>query len=79
MSGPGTRFDIGPLAAHWISVDDDVMGGHSRGSAVLRDGVLRFAGALSLEDNGGFASIRARGAFDLPGAFGMRLRVRGGP
>lgn len=77
MSGPGPRFDIGLWSAHWMSVDDDVMGGHSRGSAVLRDGVLRFAGALSLEDDGGFASIRARGAFELRGASGMRLRVLG--
>ena len=70
-------FPVGGVEAHWITLDDDVMGGHSRSRVVVRDGVLRFSGATSLEDKGGFASIRARGAFDLADAAGLRLRVLG--
>jgi len=70
-------FPIGPCEAHWITLDDDVMGGHSRSRVTVYDGVLHFTGTTSLQDNGGFASIRARGAFDFDGASAMRLRVRG--
>ena len=77
MSASSPRFDIGAVPAHWITLDDDVMGGHSRSRVAVHDGVLTFSGTTSLDDNGGFASIRARGAFDLAGARGLRLRVRG--
>lgn len=77
MSASSPRFDIGAVPAHWITLDDDVMGGHSRSRVAVHDGVLTFSGTTSLEDNGGFASIRARGTFDLTGAHGLRLRVRG--
>lgn len=70
-------FPIGSIDARWITLDDDVMGGHSRSRIAVRDDVLTFSGTTSLEDNGGFASIRARGAFDLRHATAMRLRVRG--
>ena len=70
-------FPIGDVDAHWVTLDDDVMGGHSCSRVVVRDGVLRFSGTTSLEDKGGFASIRARGAFDLADATGLRLRVLG--
>lgn len=77
MSASSPRFDIGAVPALWITLDDDVMGGHSRSRVAVHDGVLTFSGTTSLDDNGGFASIRARGAFDLAGARGLRLRVRG--
>jgi NADH dehydrogenase [ubiquinone] 1 alpha subcomplex assembly factor 1 len=77
MSESPVMFPVGAVDAHWITLDDDVMGGHSRGRVEVRAGVLHFTGATSLDDNGGFASIRARGAFDLDGASAMRLRVRG--
>lgn len=70
-------FPIGDVDARWVTLDDDVMGGHSRSRVVVRDGVLRFSGTTSLEDKGGFASIRARGAFDIADATGLRLRVLG--
>ena len=76
MSASPPRFDIGAVPAHWITLDDDVMGGYSRSRVAVHDGVLTFSGTTSLDDNGGFASIRARGAFDLAGAHGLRLRVR---
>lgn len=77
MSASSPRFDIGAVPALWITLDDDVMGGHSRSRVAVHNGVLTFSGTTSLDDNGGFASIRARGAFDLAGARGLRLRVRG--
>ena len=70
-------FAVGRVDAHWCTRNDDVMGGHSRSDVDVHDGVLRFSGTTSLEDRGGFASIRARGAFDLRDAVAMRLRVRG--
>lgn len=59
-------------------IGDAVMGGRSRGRASAARGVLRFDGVVSLENGGGFASIRsAPAAFDLSGAAGIALRVRG--
>ena len=44
----------------WRSVNDGVMGGRSTGRVSYSgDGALDFSGFLSLENNGGFASIRA--------------------
>ncbi|MDR6990508.1 CIA30 family protein [Luteimonas sp. 3794] len=77
MSRPPAVFPAGLHDARWITLDDDVMGGHSCSRVDVRDGVLTFAGTTSLEDNGGFASIRARGAFDFSAAAAMCLRVRG--
>ncbi|MEF3083405.1 CIA30 family protein [Luteimonas sp. SMYT11W] len=77
MSATPAGLPVGAINAHWTTLDDDVMGGHSRSRVEVRAGVLHFSGATSLEDNGGFASIRARGAFDLHGVPAMRLRVRG--
>lgn len=42
----------------WVIVNDDVMGGRSDSSAYLTEDSLRFSGNVSLENNGGFASIR---------------------
>lgn len=64
----------------WTCVNDDVMGGQST-SHVTRpdDGVLRFAGTVSLAKNGGFASTKARCSIDLSGQTGIMLRVQGLP
>lgn len=63
----------------WSVVDDGVMGGLSRGSlAVTTDGVLKFSGNLSLENNGGFSSLRTDDVkFDLGKAEGLVARVKG--
>jgi monofunctional biosynthetic peptidoglycan transglycosylase len=62
----------------WISVNDGVMGGVSRGGAKLSDGSLHFRGVLSLEKNGGFSSIRSGGPTrDLSAAKAIVLRVKG--
>ena len=65
MSDPDTTsllFDFGDpgAVAEWDAIDDRVMGGDSR-SRLRRDPAGRaiFEGTVSLECNGGFASIRS--------------------
>ena len=72
-------FDSSEAVAEWFSVNDDVMGGISQSRMVVADrSVARFEGALSLENNGGFATIRSRARdLGLAGAEGLRFRVRG--
>jgi hypothetical protein len=46
---------------NWIIIDDVVMGGKSSGSFTLNsDGYGVFMGDISLENNGGFSSVRYR-------------------
>ena len=48
-------------AKEWQSVNDGVMGGVSEGKAKITDKkTMEFFGTLSLENNGGFASVRTR-------------------
>ena len=62
----------------WNAVNDSFMGGVSRGGAKLIDGSLHFRGVLSLENNGGFSSIRSGGPTrDLSAAKAIVLRVKG--
>jgi len=63
----------------WRVVDDGVMGGLSQGKReISEDGILRFFGTLSLENNGGFSSLRSGDVhMDLSGADGIVLRVKG--
>lgn len=63
----------------WRVVDDGVMGGLSQGRhEIEKDGILRFFGNLSLENNGGFSSLRtANVMLDLGAAEGVSLRVKG--
>ena len=50
----------GPISSEWYAVNDTVMGGVSKGGVtMLEEGGVRFAGILSLENNGGFSSIRS--------------------
>ena len=42
----------------WTNVDDSVMGGVSASTTSWESGRLVFAGDLSLENNGGFTSVR---------------------
>ena len=72
------KFDGDPAEPVWSPQNDDVMGGVSKGRAVIRDGVLEFTGSLSLENNGGFAQVRMRNLrYDLSGKKGVKLRVMG--
>jgi NADH dehydrogenase [ubiquinone] 1 alpha subcomplex assembly factor 1 len=64
-------------ARSWRSVNDGVMGGVSSGGMSQNGNVLVFAGKLSLENNGGFASVRSLAEQDLTGATRVRIEVRG--
>jgi NADH dehydrogenase [ubiquinone] 1 alpha subcomplex assembly factor 1 len=63
----------------WNVVTDNVMGGLSEGSiASNSEGYVVFSGSVSLENNGGFASIRYIGKLEsLTGCSGFRLSVQG--
>ena len=63
----------------WRVVDDGVMGGLSKGKiSVSENGILNFTGNLSLENNGGFSSLRSREIkLDLNGFDGLMAKVRG--
>jgi hypothetical protein len=66
------------LPDDWAIVNDGVMGGVSSSTFTWKDGVAVFAGDLSLENNGGFASVRIAvppGA--MAGAERLSVRVRG--
>ncbi|MGA0878352.1 MAG: CIA30 family protein [Ilumatobacteraceae bacterium] len=52
-------FVSGDSDAGWNVVNDTVMGGVSSGRLAVEDGVLIFSGELSLDNNGGFASVRS--------------------
>ena len=63
----------------WQIVDDRVMGGRSQGQVALTDhDSMVFRGQLSLENNGGFSSVRADlGKVDWSPYEGVALKVKG--
>jgi monofunctional biosynthetic peptidoglycan transglycosylase len=73
------QFDTPAAAEAWQIVNDDVMGGRSVSRFKIDDQAkLVFSGTLSLENNGGFASVRARGKnLALTLGESIFLRVRG--
>jgi len=71
---------VGPdAAAGWQAVNDGVMGGVSDGRFTITDEkTLEFFGTLSLENNGGFASVRTRPTtFDIRAGDTLVVRVKG--
>ena len=71
-------FDFSQDGPLWASIDDTVMGGRSSSRSYVQGGVAVFEGVLSLENGGGFCSVRsAPRPRDLHGHRGLRLRVRG--
>lgn len=72
-------FEEPDSAKKWESVNDGVMGGISEGGFKLSDEQsLIFSGTLSLERNGGFASIRTIDKnLGLKGMYGLKVKVRG--
>jgi hypothetical protein len=73
------RFDTPEDIADWSPVDDVVMGGVSH-STMRHDsaGHAVFEGVVSLERNGGFASVRSRPRdLGVAGALACVLEVRG--
>lgn len=63
-------FDAADAAASWTAVDDRVMGGVSH-SGMRYDvaGYAVFEGTVSLDRNGGFASVRSKALTPLPPGF----------
>lgn len=63
----------------WQAVNDGVMGGVSEGKFTITDRkTLAFFGTLSLENNGGFASVRTKAKkLGLESGDSLRVRVRG--
>ena len=68
------------LKETWGAVDDVVMGGVSQSQIRLADNKAIFAGIVSTDNNGGFASVRTRNftpPMDLSDYEGVELRVIG--
>ena len=61
----------------WRAINDGVMGGLSSGRMVAFEHGLRFEGELSLENSGGFASVRRLVGRDLSQTGSVRLTLRG--
>jgi len=58
---PLLDFAGADTAQRWQAVNDNVMGGVSEGRyRITADNTLEFSGRLSLENNGGFASVRTK-------------------
>ncbi|MGE6606854.1 CIA30 family protein [Halomonas sp. NPDC076908] len=73
-------FDDPYEQQRWYSVDDGVMGGVSQGGFSVTGGEGRFHGEVSLENGGGFASVRREpDTFEatLADAQGITLTGRG--
>ena len=73
------KFDDSQAAKSWRTVNDGVMGGRSDGRLKVNSNkFMEFYGNLSLENNGGFASVRARAdKLNLKTGESIALRVRG--
>jgi monofunctional biosynthetic peptidoglycan transglycosylase len=74
-----SNFDKPGEGNIWRVINDGVMGGISSSTwNITEKGAAVFAGNVSLENNGGFASVRsAVGAYDLSKYKGITLRVKG--
>jgi monofunctional biosynthetic peptidoglycan transglycosylase len=71
-------FRAGEEKDRWIAINDGVMGGVSLGRLVVTDSSGVFSGHVSLENNGGFASVRRQPQdHELRGAEAIRIRVKG--
>ena len=72
FAGPDT-------AQKWQAVNDNVMGGVSDGRfRITADSTMEFSGRLSLENNGGFASVRTKPTnFNVHAGDTLVVRVKG--
>ena len=62
----------------WFQLNDDIMGGVSSSKVEFNNKKLTFSGKVSLENRGGFASIRSKtNAMNLHNVKKFKLRVRG--
>jgi hypothetical protein len=72
-------FEDADAGKQWQTVNDGVMGGRSEGRFKINaDNNMEFFGTLSLDNNGGFASVRSREAkLELEQENAIVIRVRG--
>ena len=71
-------FSAPETVQRFAAVDDRVMGGVSQSAMRASSGIAAFEGELSLEQNGGFASVRSEPEpVDLSTSEGIALHVRG--
>ncbi len=73
------NFDKSDDSNDWLIINDGVMGGVSESSfQFTKTGTGVFSGNVSLENNGGFASVRlSPSQFNLSDSDGIRFRVKG--
>jgi len=73
------EFEKNADLSRWYIVNDGVMGGLSNSELIInKDGHGLFTGHISLENNGGFASLRYEPQFmDVSGSQKFVLRVKG--
>jgi NADH dehydrogenase [ubiquinone] 1 alpha subcomplex assembly factor 1 len=76
---PVVDFAAADAARQWQVVNDGVMGGASDGRfKITPEKTLEFVGTLSLENNGGFASVRTKPTdVDIKAGDTLVVRVRG--
>ena len=76
---PYVDFTLEGRGREWMMVNDPVMGGRSvSGGDFLENGNLHWYGEISLQNNGGFASIRSpKGKYEFGKYTGMRIRMKG--
>ena len=72
-------FENDAALKEWTSINDGVMGGVSTGGFICSEqGTLVFRGELSLENNGGFTSIRTKQPeLDLSGMTSLVVKAKG--
>lgn len=71
------RFNDTTSLPDWAIVNDSVMGGMSQSRIEPMENVHRFTGSVSLENNGGFASVRYLVGRTLPNTDRIELRIKG--
>lgn len=76
---PILDFAAPDAARQWQAVNDGVMGGVSDGRFKITEGkTLEFFGTLSLENNGGFASVRTKPTdLNIKAGDALVVRVKG--
>lgn len=76
-----TLFDskTNPSSKDWYIIDDVVMGGRSNGQLeITKQGHAKFYGTVSLENNGGFSSVRyGMKNTEVDAEHNIRIRLKG--
>lgn len=72
------QFDKNSSNSDWRIVDDVVMGGKSSGEFYINEsGNGVFEGSVSLENNGGFSSVRHKETFQIRSQKNIKIRLKG--